>query len=98
MAVIEIVRFHTKPGTDEAVFAALNERFQHEIAPQLPGLERREAAQGADGEWLLVLRYKDMESAKRGPRLDRGMEVAGAFMSMIDMPTMSSSHHRVISE
>ena len=98
MAVIEIVKFHTKAGTDEAAFAALNERFQREIAPQLPGLERREAAKGADGEWLLVLRYRDMESAKRGPQLDRGMEVAGAFISMIDMPTMSSTHHTVMSE
>lgn len=98
MAVIEIVRFQTKPGTDQAAFVALNERFQREIAPQLPGLERREAAQGAAGEWLLVLRYKDMESAKRGPQLDKGMEVAGAFMSMIEMPTMSSTHHTVMSE
>ena len=98
MAVIELVRFRTKAGTDEAAFAALNERFQREVAPQLPGLERREAARGADGEWLLVLRYKDMESAQRGPQLDRGMEVAGAFMTMIDMATLSSSHHTVMSE
>ena len=41
MAVIEIVRFRTKTGVDEAEMTAVYERFQREIAPVLPGLERR---------------------------------------------------------
>ncbi len=98
MAALEIVRFRTKPGADQQEFEDLNERFQREVAPSLPGLERREATRSEDGEWLLVLRYRDMESATAGPRQDAGNEVAGAFMSMIEPSSMSVSRHLVVSE
>ena len=98
MAVLEIVRFRTKDETDEQAFGELNERFQREVVPLIPGLERREATRAADGEWMLVLRYADMESATRGPQQDAGNEVAGAFMSHIDMGTMSAAHYTVVSE
>ncbi|MGV8909070.1 MAG: hypothetical protein ACOH1Y_08805, partial [Propionicimonas sp.] len=63
MAALQIVRFRTNPDVTEADIVAINERFQREIAPILPGLERREAARTADGDWVLVLRYVDMEAA-----------------------------------
>ena len=43
MSVIQIVRFRISDGVDNTSFRALNERFQREIAPKLPGLVRREA-------------------------------------------------------
>lgn len=98
MAVLEIVRFRTKTDTDEQAFQDLNERFQREVVPSLPGLERREATRSEDGEWVLVLRYQDMESATAGPRRDAGDAVAGAFMSMIEPSSMSVSRHPVISD
>ena len=68
MAVIELVRFRVNDGVDEDAFRALNDRFQREVVPTLPGLERREATRAEGGEWLLVLRYADMASAERGPQ------------------------------
>lgn len=97
MAVVDIVRFRLKDDTDVEAFRALNERFQREIAPTLPGLERREATIGADGEWLLVLRYQDLESATRGPAADTS-PLAGAFMDAIDPASMSMAHYEVVSE
>jgi hypothetical protein len=97
MAALQVVRFHTKPDVAEADIVAINERFQREIAPALPGLERREAARTDDGEWVLVLRYVGMEAAT-APPADRGMEVAGALFSMIDMSTMSSEFLTIVSE
>ncbi len=47
---------------------------------------------------MLVLRYADMESATRGPQQDAGNAVAGAFMSHIDMGTMSAAHYTIVSE
>jgi hypothetical protein len=98
MAAIEIVRFRTEEETDEHVFAERNERFQREVVPLIPGLVRRAATRAANGEWMLVLRYADMESATRGPQQDAGNEVAGAFMSHIDMRTLSAAHYTVVSE
>ncbi len=97
MAVIDIVRFRLKGGLDRAAFEALNERSQREIAPTLPGLERREATVSDDGEWVLVLRYADRESATRGPSADTG-EIARRFMAAIDPTTMSMAHYEVVSE
>jgi len=97
MAVLEIVRFRAKAGSDENEVAAVNERFQREVAPKLPGLERREATRTADGEWVLVLRYRDAESAERAMGSDTS-EISGRLMSMIDMPTLVLSRSEVVSE
>ncbi len=96
-AAIQIVRFHPQPDVAHNDMIILNERFQREVAPKLPGLERREACITDGGEWVLVLRYSSMELAT-APPADHGMEVAGSFMQMIDMATMSVSFQTVVSE
>lgn len=97
MAAIQIVRFRTKEGTDETTFAALNERFQREVTPTLPGLVRREATRAADGEWVLILRYTSKEAAQQANKQDTS-ELALAFMSHIDMSTMSAGFYEIVSE
>lgn len=96
-AVLQFVRLTPKSDVDPAAFMAVNERFQREVAPILPDLERREAAVDSDGVWTLVLRYSSMEAATRPPA-DHGMEVAEQFMSMIDMSSMSVSFSTIVSE
>jgi hypothetical protein len=96
-AAIQIVRFRPKTEVANEDIVAMNDRFQREVAPQLPGLERREACVTSDGEWVLVLRYSSMEVAT-APPADHGMEVAGLFMQMIDMSTMSASFQTVVSQ
>lgn len=97
MAVLQIVRFRTRPEVPEEEMLEINDRFQREVAPGLPGLERREATLSDDGQWLLVLRYSSMDDAMAGPGRDTS-PVAMEFMSKIDMSTMSASFHPVISE
>ncbi|MCA9934519.1 MAG: hypothetical protein H6662_14965 [Ardenticatenaceae bacterium] len=97
MAVIQIVRFRTNSNVEETAFRTLNERFQREVAPTLPGLVRREATVSEDGEWVLVLRYTDMESAHKAGRSDTS-DISQAFMQMIDMSSMSASFYTIISE
>ena len=96
-AAIQIVHFRPKPEVAHDDMVAMNERFQREVAPLLPGLERREACVTDDGEWVLVLRYATMELAT-APPADHGMEIAGLFMQMIDMSTMSASFQTVVSQ
>ena len=97
MAVIQIVRFRTKVGVEDEAFRGVNERFQREVAPTLPGLERREATRAADGEWLLALRYVDMDSAHGAMRSDNS-DVSQALMAGIDMSSMSAAFYDVVSE
>lgn len=97
MAVIQIVNFKLNDGSDVKAFRAVNERFQREIAPTLPGLIRREATESADGGYVLVLRYKDMESAQKAGGSDTS-DVSKQFLSFINMATLSVSFHSIISE
>ncbi len=97
MAVIETVSFNLKDGTDAREFHAINERFQREVVPLLPGLQRREASQGETGEWLLVLRYQDMDSATRAMQADDS-EVSQRLIALIDMSTMRVGHYEIVSE
>lgn len=97
MNVIQIVRFKLHAGADEAEFRAINERFQREVAPTLPGRLRREATVGEDGEWLLVLRYDTMENARGAGKRDTS-DLARTFMSFIDMSTMSAGFFTIVSE
>ena len=97
MAAIQIVRFKLAPNVDEKDFRALNQRFQSEVAPKLAGLERREATVGEGGEWMLVLRYRDVDSAKKAGKSDTS-DISQKFMTMIDMKTMSASFYEVASE
>ncbi len=97
MAVIEIVKFRLRDGADEGAFRALNERFQREVVPMIPGLQRREATRTEDGEWVLVLRYRDADSAARAMGSDTS-EVSGQFIAMLDMATMSMARSEIVSE
>jgi hypothetical protein len=97
MAVLQLVRFRAKDETDDNEMSAINERFQREVAPTLPGLERREATVNEEGEWLLVLRYSSLDDATAGPGRDMS-PVAVEFMSKIDMSTMTASFHPIVSE
>ncbi|WP_407341861.1 hypothetical protein [Pengzhenrongella phosphoraccumulans] len=97
MSVLQIVRFHAKPDVSNQEMLAINDRFQREVAPTLPGLERREATRSENGEWVLVLRYTNMEHAAGGAARDTS-PVALEFMSKIDMNSMSASFHPVVSE
>lgn len=97
MAVIETVQFRLKEGVDEAEFHMINERFQREVVPVLPGLQRREATCSPEGTWLLVLRYADMESATRAMQTDTS-DVSHKLISLIDMSTMAVGHYQLISE
>mgnify|MGYP000231383626 CR=1 FL=1 len=97
MATIQLVRFMLNDGVNAVDFRALNERFQREVVPTLPGLIRREATVSADGEWLLLLRYTDSESAHKAGRSDTS-DISQQFMKCIDMGTLSSSFYEVVSE
>jgi hypothetical protein len=97
MAAIQIVRFKLNAGSNVEAFQALNERFQREVVPTLAGLIRREATVSNDGEYLLVLRYKDVESAQKAGGSDTS-DISKQFMSFIDMTSLSVSFHTIISE
>lgn len=96
MAVLQIVKFNINSDVNRDDFLALNKRFQEEVAPHLPGLERRESSVSEDGKVMLVLRYESMETATAGPKSDAGNPIANEFMTMVDMSTMSAEFYPIV--
>ena len=95
-AVMQVVKFSIKSDVNRDDFLALNQRFQNEVASELPGLERRESTVSEDGKVMLFLRYQDMASATVGPKADAGNEVAQQVMTMVDMSTMSAEFYPLV--
>ena len=60
-------------------------------------MTRREATRAADGEWLLILRYTDIESATKAGKTDTS-DISRALISLINMQTMSAAFYEIISE
>lgn len=87
MAILQIVRFRTLPEIQESEITAINERFQREVAPKLPGLKRREAGVTPDGEWVLALYYESADLAKAAMGADTS-DVSGKLIAMIDRATL----------
>jgi hypothetical protein len=95
VATLHIVRFKLLPTAAEKDFLATNQEFQAQAKAILPGLERREAVRGADGEWALLLRYRDPASAQAQ---GAPSEVGKRLMGMIDKATLKSTFYEVVSE
>ncbi len=63
MAIIEIARYRLKPGADEGALFQAEKQIQQEIAPAYPGYLGRELAQGAEGEFVLIMRWETQAAA-----------------------------------
>lgn len=63
MSVIETVTFRLAPEVDEAGFLEADRRAQTEFAYQQPGLLRRTAARGQDGDWIVIVLWRSERDA-----------------------------------
>ena len=90
MAALQIIKFRAREGVSPETVVETNARFTAEVVPSMVGLERREVGVTDDGEWTLVLRYQERAQVGAPPATE-SMDVAGQFMGLIDMSTMSMS-------
>ena len=70
MSVIETMTFRLAAGVERTEWAAIDARFQQEVAYQQPGLLRRTVAVAADGSWIVVTTWADGASADAARGLD----------------------------
>ena len=97
MTTLQIIRFRPKADTTPAALEAMNLRLQRENGPVMVGLQRREASCAADGEWVIVMRWSDLESAKR-PLPEAAAALSKAFMGLVEMSTLSVQFTELKSE
>lgn len=89
--IIEVVIFKTNPGVSGSQLqtAALA------VTPflkELPGFIKREFGVSEDGQYIDIVHWKDMPSAKAAAEKVMGSPKCGEFFSLIDQNQMQFMH------
>ncbi len=95
-AVIETARFKLRDGVTATQFLAAAERFTIEIGPLIPGLERRELLETADGGFLLIARFDSREHFDGAKAAIGSHPAAAVFSDGIDFATFTLECHDVV--
>lgn len=88
-AVVETARFQLREGVTPAEFLAAAERFTIEVGPLIPGLERRELLETADGGFLLIARFDSREHFDGAKAAIGSHPAAATFSDGIDFATFT---------
>lgn len=92
--VIEVVTFKLKAGIAAADFALIDKAVEREHVAKQPGFDSRESAQGADGEWLVIVHWRSVKDADASMATFEGAPAAAQFMSKIEASTMSMKRYQ----
>lgn len=95
MAVIEVTTFRLVEGADEAGFLAADQRLQHEVSYQQPGLLRRTTARDVDAqrdEWVVIEVWGSAEDADAAAAR-RTAPVARAFDSLVEPTSITTRRY-----
>lgn len=94
--IIETVTFRAIAGSDPQAIATASDGLVSFLARQKGFLSRR-LSLGDDGVWLDHVHWADMESAQAASKAVMEAPEAGAFMSLIDMETVTMRHDTLMS-
>lgn len=94
--IIETVTFRTKTDSTPKTVTKASDGMMPFLARQKGFLSRR-LSLGADGIWLDHVHWADMDSAQAASQAIMSAPEAGAFMSLIDMQTVTMRHDTLMS-
>lgn len=89
--VLECVVFDTVDDADRDVFIDAARAVTDWVSAQ-PGFVDRELYEVGDGRWIDTVRWASLDDAHAAAQLIGSVETLGAFMSMIDGPTIQMMH------
>lgn len=92
--VIEVVTFNLKSGVAAAEFAPIDKAVEREHVAKQPGFVSRESAQGADGEWLVIVHWRSAKDADASMASFEKAPAAALFMSKIEASTMRMKRYQ----
>ena len=91
--VIEVVTLKLKPGVSHRDFAPVDLAVERQHVSKHPGFLSRETAAGADGNWLVIVKWASAKDADASMSTFMKAPAAAKFMSMIDAETMVMKRH-----
>lgn len=96
MSTIETIRFKLRDGVSEARFRKLNHEVETGYMALRPGFLSRETALSDDGEWFVSVHWATAGDAKATVDAFFSAQETQAFLSAVDIPTVSSGSYQVV--
>jgi 3-dehydroquinate synthetase len=84
---LELARFRTKPGTDEAAFLKASEQVMAWVSAR-EGFQYRTLVEAGGGEWLDLVYWADETAARASGAAFVEAPETQAMLSMIDLPSV----------
>ena len=94
--MVETLTFHLVAGADEAAFLYADRRVQTEVVPHHPGFLRRTTARGDQGEWLVVVLWRQEADAEASLRIAEEHDAQRGFMALVDPATVRSRRYKTL--
>ena len=95
--IIETVTFRANTDSTPKAITTASDGLMPFLARQKGFISRR-LSLGADGIWLDHVHWADMDSAQAASQAIMSAPEAGAFMSLIDMQTVTMRHDTLMSQ
>jgi hypothetical protein len=89
--VMEIVRFGVATGASRAEVASAGAALESWLRSQ-PGFVARRLCREADGNWIDIVEWSDLASAKTAADAIMSTPAAARFMALIDPKSVEMSH------
>lgn len=97
MSTIETIRFKLRNGVSESEFRTLDHEVETGYMALRPGFRSRETSLSADGEWFVSVHWATAEDAKLTVDAFFSAPETQAFLSAVDISTVSAGSYQLIS-
>ena len=92
---IELVVFSAKPGVKDTELKAVALSITP-ILEKMPGYLSREFGASGDGQYVDIVRWKDLSSAQAAAKQVMNIPECGKFFALIDESKMQFSHFQKV--
>jgi len=89
MAFVELARYRLREGADEAALIEAEEEIQRAVGPSHPGYVGRNLLKGADGSYVLIMRWENQQAAETWNGTLFGSQAGRKLGSLVDATSMS---------
>ncbi len=93
--VLEIASFKLAAGVSPAEFYTLDKAVEIEHVSQQTGFISRTSSFSEDGEWMVVVYWKDLASADASMQSFANAPAAAGFMENLQMESMSMKRYTI---
>ncbi len=91
--VIEVVTFKLKPSVSVSEFKKIDTALQKQYVSKQAGFLSRESAATEQGDWLVIVHWRDAASAQASMNHFTSAQLAQRFMDSLQADTMTMTRY-----